>query len=54
MSAPAAPPSIDAYGGGGFRIGGERIEGGALVKLLLAFEIPIEQDRRIGGIGRNE
>jgi uncharacterized protein len=25
------PPSIDAYGGGGFRVGGERIEGSVLI-----------------------
>ena len=25
------PPSVDAYGGGGFQIGGSRIEGSALI-----------------------
>lgn len=25
------PPSVDAFGGGGFRVGGERIEGSVLI-----------------------
>ncbi len=31
MAAPRQPPSIDAYGGGGFRVSGIRIEGSILI-----------------------
>jgi uncharacterized protein len=31
MPSPAPPPIIDAYGGGGFRVGAERFEGSILI-----------------------
>jgi uncharacterized protein len=31
VSTPRRPPSIDAYGGGGFRVSGERREGSLLI-----------------------
>ena len=31
MSQPRQPPSIDAYGGGGFRVSGQRREGSLLI-----------------------
>jgi uncharacterized protein len=31
MAAPRRPPSIDAYGGGGFRVSGLRLEGSLLI-----------------------
>ena len=31
MPAPVLPPLVDAFGGGGFRVGGERTEGSILI-----------------------
>lgn len=36
-----APPVIDAFGGGGFRISGERIEGSVLILEALARPWPV-------------